>query len=129
MKITLVNHEEGFIELMIQGEISEQRLPSDEDPLIALLGQGAYSCKVLLDFSDATFLDSSGIGWLIKSNKQFNQQGGSLVLHSIPPTISQVLRLLKLEQVLSLAEDKSTAKAQASSPSPPQASDNPPRHD
>ena len=45
------------------------------------------------------------------SHKRFRTDGGRLVLHSVPPMVAQVLRLLNLHTVLSIQPDQAAARA------------------
>jgi anti-anti-sigma factor len=80
------------------------------NPFEGLLGAGWGGRKVLLDFSKAAFLDSAGIGWLIGSTKLFRQNGGMLVVHSIPPRVRQMLDMLKVGQIVPLAASEAAAR-------------------
>ena len=62
------------------------------------------------------FIDSSGIGWLMVSHKRFLGAGGRLVLHSVPPMIAQVLRLLNLHTILAIEPDLAAARASVAEP-------------
>jgi anti-anti-sigma regulatory factor len=53
------------------------------------------------------------VGWLIGLHKKFQQAGGRLILHSVPPLIDQLFRLLKLPAVLHMAGDEAAARALA----------------
>jgi anti-anti-sigma factor len=58
---------------------------------------------------ETTFLDSSGVGWLLGCNKRFRQGGGSMVLHTVPPIVLDMLKVMRLEQVLKIADDEPAA--------------------
>ena len=78
----------------------------------ALVSAG-YRQKVLLDLENTTFIDSSGISWLMICHKHFVQAGGKVVYHSAPPLVQQTLKLLRLNLVLNLADDEDAARAMA----------------
>jgi anti-anti-sigma factor len=56
-------------------------------------------------------IDSSGVNWLLQRRSRFRQEGGRLVLHSLPPTIENVLKMLRMQRVLEIAEDEASALA------------------
>jgi stage II sporulation protein AA (anti-sigma F factor antagonist) len=111
MQLTLVSSENNVVRLQCEGSISQEGFKAGSDPLEDLLGAECYDRKVLLNLERTHYIDSSGIGWLMGRNKQFRQHGGRMVLHSIPPMVSQVLQLLRMGMVLELATDESTALA------------------
>jgi anti-anti-sigma factor len=118
MKLTKVSEVGGVVCLQCEGEISPFRYPSDATSFEPLLGPRAFHLKVLVDLENTAFIDSSGISWLILTHKQFVKHGGMLVLHSIPPMIQQMLKLMKMELVLNLAADARTALARAEGKQP-----------
>jgi anti-anti-sigma factor len=57
---------------------------------------------VLLNMSGVTFIDSSGMGMLVTISKQARQAGKNLVLSNLKPEIQTTLRLIKLDQFLTI---------------------------
>jgi len=98
---------EGHISVMNSG-------PDGPNPLDDLLGPSGFARTVLVDLAEATFLDSSGVSWLIRCQKEFAGRGGTLVLHSMPPVVKQVFDLLRLNSLFNLASDGPAAEALAS---------------
>jgi anti-anti-sigma factor len=111
MNLTLESEpDERLVRVACRGSVSSQDLEPDRpDPLVALAGGDVFSRGVLLDLRRATFLDSSGVSWLISRHSEFRTHGGILVLHSVPPMVQQVLDLLRLASVLHIAPDADTA--------------------
>lgn len=110
MQLTLVEDEQDIVRLQVEGTIRDIRWEIKADPLEKALGPGCFTRRVLLNLEQADYIDSSGISWLIVSHKHFKQGGGILVLHTIPPRISQVLQFLHMNQVFHLAEDEAAAR-------------------
>jgi anti-sigma B factor antagonist len=114
MQLVPTSEDDTAICIACQGDISQSRFPSNvNNPLEDLLGPDCYNRQVLLDFSQAGFIDSSGVGWLMVCHKRFLAGGGQLILHSIPPLISQVLQMLRLNTLFTIKPDRATALAQA----------------
>ena len=111
MKLTLVADESNVIRVRCAGEIRDIRYQIHGDPLEQALGPGCFTRQVLLDLEQADYIDSSGISWLIVVHKHFKQGGGRLVLHSLPPRVSQVLHFLHMHQVFHVAADESAARS------------------
>ena len=56
--------------------------------------------KVVVDFSDVTFMDSSGLGAVIAGLKKARQAQGDLRIASPTEQVQTVLRLTNLDKVL-----------------------------
>jgi anti-anti-sigma factor len=111
LNMTIASDDGELVRVKCEGQISQVRFQLNDNPLENLLGSNAYSRKVLLNLELVEFLDSSGISWLVVSHKNFNQQGGMLVLHSIPPRIHQVLQFCRMDKLLRIGEDEASARA------------------
>jgi anti-sigma B factor antagonist len=56
--------------------------------------------RIVVDFSDVVFIDSSGLGALIAGLKATRQAGGDLRIAQVPEQVMTVLRLTNLDRVL-----------------------------
>ncbi len=56
--------------------------------------------KIIFDFSQTTFIDSSGVGALVSNLKHARQEGIPLLLRGVTPPVKAVLSLTGLDQVL-----------------------------
>ncbi|HEX2715025.1 MAG TPA: STAS domain-containing protein [Candidatus Acidoferrales bacterium] len=65
--------------------------------------------KILLNFKDVTYIDSSGIGDLMGALTSVRRQGGELRLVNLIPRINELLRAAHLHTVLDIREDESSA--------------------
>lgn len=65
---------------------------------------------VLLDLSAVTFLDSTGLGLIIKLYKASESSGGKLILFRPAPSVSQTLRILKIDRLIPTAQDRSEVR-------------------
>jgi anti-anti-sigma factor len=109
MRLTLVSHSDRVTRLECEGDITQHSLPADRDLFADLLGPAIYRRQVLLNMEKASYIDSSGISWLLGAHKRFERDGGRLTLHSVPPTVAQVLHLMKLTTFLHVATDERQA--------------------
>ena len=105
MELSLLSDADGVLHVGVSGRISGSELHLTTDPLKQLLGPEVYTTKVLINLEMANMVDSSGVGWLISSQRKFSQAGGMMVLHSIPPMVRSVLMLLRMDRVFNFAED------------------------
>ncbi len=60
------------------------------------------SDAVAIDFSDVSFLDSSGIGVIIASLRKIRERGGQLILVRLPQQIRSVLRITGVDTVIDI---------------------------
>lgn len=60
--------------------------------------------KLLVDFSGATQLDSTGIGELVGALSLANEKGAELKLAAMPPKIRELLRITRLDTVFDVRE-------------------------
>ena len=118
MKLTIKSRQDDVILVQITGELSQKRLLAHADPLREQLGDDCYRHKVLLDMRGVAAIDSSGVGWLLSSQKQFRAQGGKLVLHSLSPFARDVMKILNMQLVFRIAEDEKSARRLVEEESP-----------
>lgn len=60
--------------------------------------------KLVVDFSGATQLDSTGIGELVGALSLANEKGAQLKLAQMPPKIRELLRVTRLDTVFDVRE-------------------------
>lgn len=110
MEIRIQSTDDNLVRIQLSGRITQDSRPDDGNPLAQAVGQDVYGRRVMLDMERVEFLDSSGIGWLLSMNRQFREQGGALALHSVPPLVANALKLLRLDEVLTIADDAREAE-------------------
>ena len=82
-----------------QGEIDVSTAPKLRDELSSV---SADSVRVVVDLSEVTFLDSTGLGVLVASWKRYNEAGGTLELVITRPQIVKVLEVTGLSSVFTI---------------------------
>ncbi len=110
MQLSLLSTDEGVIRLQCVGNVSQQNMQPGVDPMEVLLGSDCYDRTVLLNLEQTEYIDSSGVSWLMGRHKRFLTGGGKLILHSVPPMVSQVLQLLRINTILNIAPDEPAAR-------------------
>ena len=109
MKLSVQSTEKGgVVRVAAVGRLSSVDL-TEKNPLAFLIGDHWASCRVLLDFDQVEYIDSSAIVWLVESHKQLSCNGGKMVLHSIRPNVKQVFDLLKIGSLFTLAKNETEA--------------------
>ncbi len=114
MNLSLCSEEAaGVCRIRAEGEIRSVEEPRDPRELEELLGPQGHRRKILLDLQEASHIDSSGVSWLVHFHRRCRAAGGVLVLHSVPPAILAVIKLLGMDRTLNLAADEPAARALA----------------
>ena len=113
MNISIQSDDGNVIRAQVSGKITQSDVSPFVEPLSDAAGQDVYRRRVVLNMEEVEMLDSSGVGWLLVCHKRFRETGGVLVLHSYPPIVGNVLKVLNLHQVLTLADDEDAAVQKA----------------
>lgn len=110
MRFSLVSVADDLTRVRCEGEITTNDLAETRDPVENVLGPAIFRQTVLLDLGNTSYIDSSGISYLLGVNKRFKQMGGRMVIHSAPPAVNQVFKLLKIHSVLPIVADEAEAR-------------------
>ena len=100
-KIFLYEVKDGVLEVKLVGEIDHHtaiRIRSDIDELI-------FSCrpqKTVLDLSEISFMDSSGLGLIMGRYSLMKELGGSLSLRAPTQAVMKILSLAGMERVIKI---------------------------
>jgi anti-sigma B factor antagonist len=97
LDITVHKASEGNAVVAVGGEIDVYTSPSLQERLVDVLKDGSSS--IVLDLSDVTFLDSTGLGVLITALKRCRSAGGDLELVTAQPNVLKVLEITGLNEV------------------------------
>jgi anti-sigma B factor antagonist len=76
---------------VVTGDLDVSVTDRLEARLVALREAGATS--LIVDATDVTFLDSSGLRALVHARNAFEQEGGSFVIDGMSPAVQRVLDL------------------------------------
>lgn len=71
--------------------------------------------KILLNLKNVRYIDSSGIGDLVRSVTSLRRQGGDLKLLG-PPMVLEVLQVTRLDKILDIKDDELLAVQSFSEP-------------
>ena len=72
--------------------------------------------RILLNLKDVKYIDSSGVGDLVRSVTSLRRQGGDLKLLSPALMVLEVLRITRLDRMLDIKDDESAAVQSFSEP-------------
>ena len=106
MDVRLVSAEDNWTQYQLVGDISGVAISGEgKTPLSPLnLPDERLDKHILFDLNDATFLDSSGIGWLLSVNRAAKEQGYGVVVQSVPPLINRVFSMMRLGEVIPVVD-------------------------
>ena len=68
---------------------------------------------LIVDLSELTFMDSTGLRMLLRSSRELDQQGGVLVLAAPQVSVARVLQLTRADQLIPVYETVADAIAEA----------------
>ncbi|MGH8939909.1 MAG: STAS domain-containing protein, partial [Actinomycetes bacterium] len=85
----------------VTGEIDVASAPTLRDTLLALLNRGAES--LVVDLRGVTFIDSTGVGSLLRIYHRQSLLGGAVHFVADQPAVLKVLDLMQLRRRLHVA--------------------------
>ncbi len=91
----------------ILDEVGIAKLGNDLSKIVAQ----ATPPKMIINFENVTNMSSSALGMLITLHKRIREGGGQLRLCNIQPTISEVFKITRLDEIFQLCRDQSEAIA------------------
>ena len=65
--------------------------------------------KILLNLAEVTYVDSAGLGALVRSHTAVTQQEGRLKLLKVPVKVQTLLKITKLNHLFESFDDEATA--------------------
>jgi anti-anti-sigma factor len=93
-----VDSMDGSAVVVVRGELDMDTAPELGRVLEPLITHGPK--EIVLDFSEVSFLDSSGIATLIANQNRLREQGRSLSIHDPLPQVLRVLTVTALTEFL-----------------------------
>lgn len=101
LNVTRSDHD-GSTLVHIEGEIDLSTAPQFERELMESAGNGA---PLIVDLGDVDFMDSTGIGVLVRTSKKIAQQASSMSLVCAKGPVRKVLEVSGLDGVIPLYSD------------------------
>ncbi len=95
--------QDGYLTVALNGEIDHHRAKSY---IASIAGKiEAYTPSVcILDFSEVTFVDSSGVAVVINALRGMKQLGGKLLLMGIGPQPMKVFKTAGIDKLIEIKE-------------------------
>ena len=110
MAVASITEQSGRTVVALQGEIDMEEAPKVRRTLLDSLKQKR---DILVDLSQVTYIDSSGIASLIEGLQAARKQKNDLALVSVSQRARRVLELARLDKVFTIHADLATALAAA----------------
>ena len=92
-----------------QGELDRYAAPEFKRLLAETIESGKV--RIVVDLTDAAFMDSTALGVLLAALKRLRVRGGTLAVASEQPTILRILDVTGMDQVLDLHPTAAAALA------------------
>ena len=109
MQLSVRSDDGPVLHVQLSGRVNMAVLAEQQEALADLLEGGGYSQTVLLDLSGTELVDSAGMSWLVVQHKRVCDAGGKFAVHSVPFTILETLKVMRLDLVLNVANNESEA--------------------
>ena len=93
----------------ITGEADVFTAPELKEALAAAIAGGAKD--VLVDLSEATFVDSTTLGLLIGTVRRLDPLGGTVAVAVGDPSVARIFEITRLDQVFSMFDSVDAALA------------------
>ena len=100
MSVKIINEDNKVIALL-SGEIDHHNAKSLRQDIDFSLRENQPE-ELIMDFSEVGFMDSSGIGLVMRRYKLMQEIGGNLVVRNPPPHIKKVMRLAGIDRLASI---------------------------
>ena len=97
-----VGGERGFTRVALAGEIDLNRVPKVRREILRQVDAGH---SVLVDLSEVSYLDSSGVATLVEGFQAARTQGLEFAVTGVSEAAMRVLNLSRLDQVLPIIEN------------------------
>jgi anti-anti-sigma factor len=93
---------DGDAVLTLEGELDLSSAPALSRELDAL--EAAHTNRILIDLTDLTFMDSSGLTMVIKANQSAKRNGHHLSFRNASPQVRQLFELTGVLEELTFEE-------------------------
>jgi len=90
-------NENGWAVLEVQGEVDLYTSPQLRDAILRSIEEGEN--QIVIDLSNVSFMDSSGLGVLVAGLKRARERGGELALVFGEGSVQKVLGITGLDRV------------------------------
>jgi len=93
--------------IAVRGEVDLFTAPELKKAIGAAVDGGRV--RIVVDLSDTTFLDSSGLGVLVGALQRLRDRGGALSIVNVDAAISRTFSITGLDQILAIRDSREAA--------------------
>lgn len=86
----------------LKENITYRNAPTVDDGFVSYLRKGVRTLRV--DMSRVDFVDSAGVAALLKVSRAFQDEGGTLILLAPSPNLQRILKIAKLDRVMTIEQ-------------------------
>jgi anti-sigma B factor antagonist len=97
----------------LKGEVDLYSCPELKEELLRVIGDGAT--LVVVDLTETTFIDSTGLGVLVRGVERLHTEAGRLAIVCTDPNMTKVFEVTGLDRVFSIYSTREEALAQVAS--------------
>lgn len=94
-----VREDRGFVVMTLEGEADLQHTPSLRKSLLEAVSGGR---PVVVDMSQVSYIDSSGVASLVEAYQAARKKGFAFSLAGLSPAALRVLQLARLDRVFTI---------------------------
>lgn len=107
MKFSVDKHEKYVLFRVNETKLNSLISPMIKSEMIMINTEGIRN--IIIDLSDVTYADSSGLSALLVTNRLCKNINGTLVLTGVQPAINKLIEITQLQSVLMLMPTVSEA--------------------
>ncbi len=100
MKYTIEKEEKYTVLKLGEDKLDASIASSLKSEFVTLHAEGIRN--VILDLSQVNYTDSSGLSAILTGNRAFREDGGLMILVSVPEHTMKLIRISQLEKVLNI---------------------------
>lgn len=93
---------DSTVDYKVSGRFDSQTATHHQQELMSIIDKG--DTGLALDLSAVTHLSTAGIRVMLMVGRAAQAKGVSFVLHSLPPAVSEIVRITGLAEVLIIRE-------------------------
>jgi anti-sigma B factor antagonist len=100
---------QSVVVVALEGELDLYGSPQVKEKLDPVVEN--HALHVVLDLSEVSYIDSSGLALFIETLQRIQAYHGKLGLCSLRPSVQNIFEIARLDQVFEIFPDKATAIA------------------
>jgi anti-sigma B factor antagonist len=91
----------------VSGEVDINSSPDIKKTLDKVIS--SKKKKILVNFKDVVYIDSSGLATLVEFLKNIKAYGGRLKISNLSPKVKSLFEMTRLEKLFDIAQDETEA--------------------